>query len=84
MKNVQKDLVQVFFKQLRNESLTFLIVLGEWTTWGNWSLCSVTCGGGHKSRKRKCFSIRPNEEVFCKGNNEEIRRCHENISCDER
>ena len=34
----------------------------QWTEWGPWSSCSVSCGkGGQKSRYRKCKSLDPSE-----------------------
>ena len=29
---------------------------GEWEGWGRWTECSVTCGGGMRSRERTCHN----------------------------
>ena len=31
-----------------------IIVNGDWKNWGDWSPCSVKCGGGVTTRNRKC------------------------------
>lgn len=28
----------------------------EWTSWGEWGACSASCGGGERSRQRRCTS----------------------------
>ena len=48
----------------------------SWGAWNNWSQCSQTCGGGIKSRVRKCDSSAKN----CKGRNFESRICN-NFQC---
>ena len=34
--------------------LFFVIVDGEWSTLGDWGACSVSCGLGSRTRRRKC------------------------------
>lgn len=47
------------------ESLTLLMfylsfpVNGDYTQWGSWTECDVTCGGGHRQRSRACTSPVP-------------------------
>merc|ERR1719431_351806 len=56
----------------------------QWGEWGDWEICSKTCGGGHQKRKRSC-SVRNEEQETCFGQNsneadkarytEQQRRC---------
>uniref|UniRef100_A0A2I3GQ68 SCO-spondin n=1 Tax=Nomascus leucogenys TaxID=61853 RepID=A0A2I3GQ68_NOMLE len=34
-------------------------VAGAWATWEAWGPCSVSCGGGHQSRRRSCVDPPP-------------------------
>ncbi|CAJ0567407.1 unnamed protein product, partial [Mesorhabditis spiculigera] len=43
---------------------------GAWTTWSQWSQCSVSCGGGYRTRSRACS--RPG---FCSGTDSEQETC---------
>ncbi|XP_060586448.1 uncharacterized protein LOC132742139, partial [Ruditapes philippinarum] len=41
---------------------------GDWTNWGQWSTCSVTCGDGLKSRSRTCTNPPPSMNGrYCDG-----------------
>ena len=55
-----------------------LSVDGTWRVWTSWTDCSVTCGGGKRSRSRTCSDPKyggkhcvgiANEEQACKSNN---------------
>ena len=45
-------LTQMFFETV---SVPFI---SDWSSWGTWVKCSVTCGGGIKSRNRTCLGGR--------------------------
>uniref|UniRef100_A0A3P8YXC6 Ig-like domain-containing protein n=2 Tax=Esox lucius TaxID=8010 RepID=A0A3P8YXC6_ESOLU len=45
----------------------------EWTKWGPWASCSVTCGKGRRVRRRTC--VRSSETVKCVGRGGEIQKC---------
>ena len=60
----------------------FLLADGGWTSWGNWSKCSVTCGGGTQRRNRSCtnppvaYGGKP-----CEGLTEMSRNCNKHVFC---
>lgn len=44
-------------------NLTILLFIkkvdGAWSQWGSWGTCSVSCGGGKRSRARSCSNPTP-------------------------
>ena len=60
-------------------SFTFfsLLVDGGWSSWGTWSGCSVTCGGGSQTRVRTCSNPPPSGGgENCRGSSSELRSCN--------
>uniref|UniRef100_A0A3Q2Q1D9 Cartilage intermediate layer protein 2 n=1 Tax=Fundulus heteroclitus TaxID=8078 RepID=A0A3Q2Q1D9_FUNHE len=45
----------------------------KWSPWGPWGSCSVTCGGGRRTRRRTC--VRTSETVQCAGRPAEVQKC---------
>lgn len=45
----------------------------KWRPWGRWGTCSVTCGGGRRSRRRTC--VRTSAKVQCTGRPVEVQKC---------
>ncbi|CAG2227187.1 unnamed protein product [Mytilus edulis] len=55
-----------------------MIVDGEWSEWGNWSTCSVSCDNGTMTRTRLCNSPTPDHGgSTCLGNSTEYDICEE-------
>ena len=55
----------------------FVVVNGGWSDFGEWSECSVTCGGGIKERTRTCTNPPPsNGGACCVGDNVEAKSCY--------
>jgi len=52
---------------------------GGWTDYGNWSECSVKCGGGSQNRSRSCTNPAPaNGGADCEGPSSETQECNMN------
>ena len=50
---------------------------GGWSEFGDWSECSVECGGGRQARSRTCTNPAPaNGGAKCQGKNAEARECN--------
>ncbi|XP_060582796.1 semaphorin-5A-like [Ruditapes philippinarum] len=59
--------------------LTFKTVDGSWGNWLDWGACSVTCGGGTRSRSRLCNNPSPsNGGEHCQGSNVNNQNCNSN------
>ena len=60
----------------------YTTVDGDWTSWSDWSECSISCNGGTRIRTRTCSDPLPScggEE--CPGDNTESEDCNVNVSC---
>ena len=52
------------------------IVHGGWSSWTDWSTCSVTCGNGTQWKTRTCTNPEPAENgIHCSGNSLETGLC---------
>lgn len=49
-------------------------VCAEWSEWGDWSVCSVTCGYGLRTHFRTCNGGRPGDRG-CEGSDDEESLC---------
>ncbi|KAH7951547.1 hypothetical protein HPB52_010294 [Rhipicephalus sanguineus] len=55
----------------------YLNIDGDWSEWGEWSKCSVPCGGGVQYRERTCDNPRPSGTgADCQGPSKEERDCN--------
>lgn len=64
--------------QLPNNLSLFLYIAvdGIWSTWGDWGLCTKTCGGGTETRVRRCDNPAPAYGgKDCIGENAQTRLC---------
>ncbi|XP_046889139.1 A disintegrin and metalloproteinase with thrombospondin motifs 20 [Hypomesus transpacificus] len=60
-----------------NKELDLRPVHGEWGTWGLYSVCSRTCGGGTRSTFRECNKPVPrNGGKFCVGRRMKFKSCN--------
>ena len=56
-----------------------LTVNGGWNSWGSWTSCTATCGGGTKYRSRSCTNPSPsNGGKPCHGSSRDKPTCNTN------
>ncbi|XP_076081403.1 coadhesin-like [Mytilus galloprovincialis] len=52
-------------------------VLGAWSEWGVWSLCSTSCGSGNRTRNRLCDNPPPSHGgEYCNGKTLDTDTCN--------
>ena len=44
---------------MKSNIIIFILVDGNWAEWRDFGICSVTCGGGERSRSRQCNNPSP-------------------------
>ncbi|XP_045177833.2 semaphorin-5A-like [Mercenaria mercenaria] len=50
--------------------------LDQWTTWGPWTACSLSCGSGFKTRERRCRdTVKEVDARRCMGSSTENTTC---------
>ncbi|XP_062599842.1 coadhesin-like, partial [Saccostrea cucullata] len=50
---------------------------GSWGTWTNWAVCTLTCGGGVKTRSRLCNNPSPSHGgINCSGSAQDVDDCN--------
>ena len=48
----------------------------EWSSYGNWSECSVTCGNGQKRSNRTILKPALHGGIECEGNSSKVEKCN--------
>ncbi len=63
---------------VRNNNINFIhnwSVQAKWSKWSDWTVCSVSCGGGRKQRNRTCDIKVEGTSFICPG------KSIQNVSC---
>ncbi len=54
-----------------------ITVHGTWGAWAEWTACTLSCGGGSRTRKRRCDNPPPgNGGNHCSGEEKQIDYCN--------
>lgn len=62
-------------------SVIHLYLDGGWSDWEAWGKCSVTCGGGLRTKRRHCDNPAPSSfDRPCIGNDKQKEICN-NVPC---
>lgn len=48
--------------------------MGVWTSWNEWSTCSVSCGDGVQFRERACLQPLTGSQQ-CEGEGQDVKPC---------
>ena len=48
----------------------------EWSAYGDWSECSVTCGNGQKRSNRTILQPALHGGIECEGNSSKVEKCN--------
>ena len=54
--DAENKMLKVDNENMKAEMLRLepFMIAGDWSTWGDWSTCSSSCGGGVRERRRVC------------------------------
>ena len=82
--NCPGKISEAFYKAYDLDILIFasfkcwsIAVNGGWGSWSSWSSCSVTCGGGQRTRQRSCNNPAPSGGGSeCSGRNSRQQTCN--------
>lgn len=64
-------------QNISKSNIFFSIVIGNWSTWSNWSACSVSCGVGFQYQTRQCLGA----GFGCVGEAINTMTCNTSIAC---
>ncbi|HIA04073.1 MAG TPA: hypothetical protein EYN66_19610, partial [Myxococcales bacterium] len=65
-----------------NTPCTCTPINGGWSTWSDWSTCSVSCGSGIQTRTHSCNNPSPNVcGAACSGSSSESQSCNTQSCC---
>ncbi|XP_060600094.1 A disintegrin and metalloproteinase with thrombospondin motifs 18-like [Ruditapes philippinarum] len=61
------------------DRLLFKTVKGNWSPWAEMTSCSRTCGTGVRYRQRTCNNPKPQNSVWCEGNEYDAEICNTEV-----